>query len=119
MADGGGPIQISPASRTAWAKPAFLGQEAVAGVNGVGPGLGSYREDLLDAEVALRGAGTAERVGLIGRRDVQGVEVGFGVYGHTVQPGVPAGAHHADRDLAAIRNKHLAHESSPPDCRGV
>ena len=23
MADGGGPIQISPASRTAWAKPAF------------------------------------------------------------------------------------------------
>ena len=115
--DGGrrGPDPDQPGVQDRLGEAGVLGQEAVAGVDGVGPGLGRYREDLLDAEVALRGARAAERVGLVGHRDVQGVEVGFGVYGHAAQPGVPAGSHHADRDLATIRNKHLAHESSPPD----
>ena len=36
MADGGGPIQTSPASITAWAKRGVLGEEAVAGVDRVG-----------------------------------------------------------------------------------
>ena len=96
-----------------------LGQETVAGVDGIGPGLGRHGEDLLDAEVALGRGRAAERVRLVGHRDVQRVEVGFGVDGHTLQPGVPAGPHDADRDLTTVRDQHFAHESSPPDCRGV
>ena len=46
-------------------------------------GLGDF-EDLVDLEVALGHGGGADEVGLLGARDVRGVDVGFRVDGDGV-----------------------------------
>jgi hypothetical protein len=56
-----------------------LGQEAVAGVDGVDAGLRRHLEDLVDVEVALGGGGRAEQVGLVGEADVRRVAVDLAV----------------------------------------
>ena len=58
-----------------------LGEEAVAGVDGLGAGLLEDLEDLLDVQVGLGGRRRAEQVGLVGALDVQRVAVGLGVDG--------------------------------------
>ena len=58
-----------------------LGEEAVAGVHGLGAGLLDDLEDPLDVEVALGGRRAAEQVGLVGALDVQRVAVELGVDG--------------------------------------
>ena len=58
-----------------------LGQEAVAGVDGLGAGLLGDLEDLVDDEVALRRRAGPEQVGLVGAADVGGVAVDLGVDG--------------------------------------
>ena len=57
IAAGGGPIQTSPASMTACANAGVLGEEAVAGVHGVGAGAPRDVEQLGDVEVRLGRAG--------------------------------------------------------------
>ena len=55
MAAGGGPIQVSPASITALREAGVLGEEAVAGVYGVGAGPLGDVEELVDGEVGVAG----------------------------------------------------------------
>ncbi len=62
-----------------------LGQEAVAGVDRVGARVGGPLEDLLDGQVAVGRALPLQRVGLVGHRDVQRVEVGLRVDGDAGQ----------------------------------
>ena len=85
-----------------------LGEEAVAGVHSVRAGHGRDVDDLADVQVRLRRRAAVERVRLVGDLDVQGVEVLVGVDGHAGQACVPAGASHADRDLAAVRDQDFA-----------
>ena len=84
-----------------------LGEEAVAGVHRVGAGLLGDRDDLVDVEVGVGRGRAAERVGLVGQPDEQRVAVGVGVDRHAADPGVLAGADHADRDLAAVGDQDL------------
>ncbi len=58
-----------------------LGQEAVAGVNGLGPGLPGDFYYPVGAQVALPRRRRADAVGLVGVADVQGVPVRLGVDG--------------------------------------
>ncbi len=58
-----------------------LGEETVAGVDGVGAGAARDVEYALDVQVALRGRGRPEQIRLVGVGDVGGVAVGFGVNG--------------------------------------
>ena len=51
------------------------------------------------------GRGAAQRVRLVGARDVQGVEVWLGVDGDAGQARVTAGPRHPDGDLAAVRDQ--------------
>ena len=84
-----------------------LGEEAVARVHRVGARLLRDRDDLVDVEVGLGRGGAAQRVGLVGEPDEQGVTVGVGVDRHAPDSGVLARADHADRDLAAVRDEDL------------
>jgi hypothetical protein len=58
-----------------------LGEEAVAGVHGVGAGAAGDREDLLDRQVGLGARGALEGVRLVGELRVHGVAVLVGVDG--------------------------------------
>src|SRR5579859_543950 len=88
-----------------------LGQEAVPRVYRVGAGLGGHLEDLADVQVALGGGLAAESVRLVHHRDVQRVEVGFGVDADAGQPGVAAGPRDPHGNLGTIRDKDLTHET--------
>ena len=84
-----------------------LREEPVAGVDGLGAGLQGDREDGVLVEVAVRRARPADAVGLVGEGDVQRLGIGRGVHGNGLDAHLLAGANHADRDLAAVRNEDL------------
>ena len=84
-----------------------LGEEAVAGVDPVGPALLDGVEDGLGVEVALGRRLAAERVGLVGHADVQGVAVEVGVDGHRADAQLATRPDHPDGDLAAVCNQDL------------
>ena len=84
-----------------------LGQEAVAGVHGLGAGLAAHLEDALDVEVALGRRRAAQQVGLVGARDVQRVAIELGVDRHRGDAHLAQRADDADRDLAAVGDQDL------------
>ncbi|OMI33961.1 choline dehydrogenase [Streptomyces sparsogenes DSM 40356] len=89
-----------------------LGQEAVAGVDGVGAGFGGGGQDLGLVEVAGRWCVTAQRVGFVGRAHMHRVPVRIGIDRNTRDPGIPTGTGNADRDFATIGDEHLFHALS-------
>ena len=92
-----------------------LGQEAVAGVDGVGPAAGDGVEEALDREVAFRRLGAAYEVGLVRGPDVPGTAVRFRVHRHRRDTEIPAGAGHPHGDLAPVGDQDLGDGSSPHD----
>jgi hypothetical protein len=89
-----------------------LGEEAVAGVHGVGAGARGDVEQLVDDEVGVARGAAVQRVGLVGDPDVQGVAVLVGVDGDAADAGIGAGPGDPDGDLAAVGDQHLAHGGS-------
>ncbi len=79
-----------------------LGQEAVAGVDGVGPRASSGVEHLGRVEVGLGGRTPAERNSLVGLGDEGGVEVTLGVDGDGLDAHRRRRAEDAPGDLAPI-----------------
>ena len=80
-----------------------LGEEAVAGVDGVHTPAPGEIDDLADVQVGPQGAVLlADEVGLVGlgAEETQGVLLG--VHGHGVEAQVIAGPEDADGDLAAV-----------------
>ena len=84
-----------------------LGQEAVAGMDGLGTGGFAGLDDLLDDEVGLGGRRRADMDGLVGHLHVQGVPVGIGIDGHRLDAHAPGGLDDPARDLAPVRNQDL------------
>ena len=80
-----------------------LGEEAVAGVDGVhAPALGQV-DDLADVQVGPQGAVLlADEVGLVGLGAEEAQGILLGVHGHGVEPQVIAGPEDADGDLAPV-----------------
>ena len=76
-------------------------------MDGLGAGLQGHGEDGVLVEVAVRRARAADAVGLVGEGDVQRLGIGRGVHGNGLDAHLLAGANHADRDLAAVRNENL------------
>ena len=85
-----------------------LGEEAVAGVDGLGAAALDDVEDGLGVEVALGGRLPAEGVGLVGQADVEGVAVEVGVDGDGGDAELAAGADDPDGDLAPVGDEDLA-----------
>lgn len=102
IASGSGPIQVSPASWTARAKPAVLGEEAVPGVDGVGPGGAGGGDHEIGAQVGVGRAVAGEPDGGVGLADVGGGGVGVGVDGDGGEAQVVAGAQDAAGYLAPV-----------------
>jgi hypothetical protein len=86
-----------------------LGEEPVAGVDGVRPRLGRGCQDLVDAEVGVRGGLPPEGERLIGQAHKQCVGVGFCVDGDAAVTGVLGGSDDAHGDLSAVGNEHFGH----------
>ena len=84
-----------------------LGEEPVAGVDGISTGVGGDLDDLGDVEVGLGRGGATEGVGLVGEPHEEGVAVRVGVDRDRPDPGVLAGADDADGDLAAVGDEDL------------
>ena len=89
-----------------------LREEAVAGVDGVRPGVLRGLQHLGHVQVAGGRGVTAQGERLVGRADMQSVPVRIGVDGHARDPGVPAGPGNADSDFATVGDEHLAHDGS-------
>ena len=99
---GAGPTKTRPAARQASAKAALLGQEAVAGVDRLGPGGQGRRHDAVGAQVALGGRGRAQSDRLVGRSHVGRGGIGIAVDGHALEAQLTAGPDEADGDLAPV-----------------
>jgi hypothetical protein len=84
-----------------------FGEEAVAGVDGVGTGLGCGAQEFVDHQIRFRRGLAAEREGFVGEADVGGVGVGFGVDGDRGVARVCCCSDHPDCDLPAIGDEHL------------
>ena len=85
-----------------------LGEEAVAGVDGVRPARPRGVEHTVDAQVRLARGGRPDGQRLVGEPHVQGRPVLFREDGHRANPHLAAGADHAHRDLAAVGDEDLA-----------
>ncbi len=83
-----------------------LGEEAVAGVHGLGAGAARGLDHGLDVQVGLAGRGGAEAHGLVRLKDVAGLRVRVGVHGHGADAEAAQGADDAHGDLAAVGHQH-------------
>ena len=87
-----------------------LGQETVAGVDGVRAGLRRNGEQLADVQVRVSRRVAAQAVGLVGSANVHGIGVDVCVDSHGQDAGVVAGSGDADCDFATVRDQDLAHQ---------
>ena len=100
---------------TGFREARILGQEAVAGVDGISAGDDGGLDDLVGQEIALRGRGRAEQDRLIGLADMGRFGVRLGIDGNGTDPHPLGGPHHAAGNLAAIGDqKGLDHEPVIP-----
>ena len=91
-----------------------LGEEAVARVDGVGAAARQITSKIeLGCEVALGRRLAAQRVGLVGQPDMEGVLVELGVDGDRRDAELAAGPDDPHGDLAPVRDEHLV-EHGPP-----
>ena len=84
-----------------------LGQEAEAGVDGLGAGLVAGVDDLVGDQVGLGRRRRADRHRLVGHLDGQAAGVGLGIDRDRGDAHPPRGLDDADRDLAAIGDQDL------------
>src|SRR5262249_19003110 len=84
-----------------------LGEEPVAGMDGVGARRPYRVEDRGRVQIALRRGLSPQRVGLVGVPDVLRIAVELGVHRNGRDAELAARAHHADRDLTSIRDQDL------------
>ena len=89
---------------------ALLGQEAVAGMDGLGAGLLAGVDDAVDQQVALRRRCGTDVDGLVGHLDMQGVLVGIRIDGNRLDAQAARRADDAAGDLAAVRDQDLGEQ---------
>ena len=94
-----------------------LRKEAVAGMDGVGPGDLAGGDDLMDVQIAVARGRRADAHALVGQAHMHGVGVGGGVDRHRLDAELLAGAQHPQRDLAAIGDQDLLKHARAPVTR--
>ncbi len=99
-----------------------LGEEAVAGMDGVGPRVPCRLDEGIHAEIRLPGRRGSDADGVVGGEDVRRLAVRVGVDRHGGEPLGVAGAGDADGDLAAVGDQHAPHghmRKTPQVVRGT
>ena len=94
-----------------------LGQEAVAGVHGVGTGRGGRLHDQLAAQIRLGGRRARQPYGGVGHARVQRVLVGVRVHGDRPDAQFMAGAEDPAGDLAPVGHKDRSDHVGVPHIR--
>ena len=79
-----------------------VGQEAVAGVNGLGTGQYGGADNLVFIQIAVGGFRAADAVALVRQRHVKGVFVGFGVDRNRGHAHFLAGPYNPDGDFPPV-----------------
>ena len=87
-----------------------LGEESVAGMDGVHLGLLGHGEDLVDVKIRLGRSGAVEGVGLVGQLHEEIVGIGVGIDGDAGLPGVTCGADDSHGDLATVRDEDASND---------
>jgi len=105
---GGWPDPDQPGVEDCLGERGVLGQEAVAGVYRVSPGLGGDLKQLLLHKIRISSSRSAEGVRLVRDLDMQGVTVRIGIDSNRTNPAVLACPSDSDRDLAAVCNQNFA-----------
>ena len=88
-------------------KARVLGQEAIAGMDGVGARDLARRHQARDVEIAFGRRRRADAHALVGEAHVHGVGIGGGVHRDRRNTDLPAGTQNPERDLAAIGDQHF------------
>ncbi|CAD5264747.1 conserved hypothetical protein [Bosea sp. EC-HK365B] len=92
-----------------------LGEEAVAGMNGLRARLLAGGDDLVDLEIGLGGWGGADMHGLIRHLDMQRITIGIGIDRHRLDAHPLCRLDDAAGDLATVRDQNLReHAWFPP-----
>src|SRR5208337_4012044 len=92
-----------------------LGEEAVAGVNGVGAGDLARRHDGRNVEIAVARGRRADADALVGQLDVHRVLVRGRIHRDGGDAELLGGAHDAQRDLAPVRDQNLVEHRGQSD----
>src|SRR5262249_54230049 len=85
----------------------ILGEETVAGMDGVGACDARRFQYLLDRQVALGRRCRPDADGFVGVTYVQGLTVGFRIHGHGGNAHFTRRTHDADGDLATVGDKYF------------
>ena len=114
---GGRPHEREPGGGAAPRELGVLGQEPVARVQRVAARGARRGDDAVDVEIGRRAA-PAQRLRRVGLARVQRARLVLGVDRDAAQPARRGGAHHADRDLAAVGDEqalegHRAPRNAP------
>ena len=86
-----------------------LRQEAVPRMDGVRAGPQRRVDELVAAQVGVRGGAAWQPDRGVRFPHVRGIEIGIGAHGHGRQPQPVAGGHDTARDLAAVGDEHPGH----------
>ena len=106
---GGGTDELDARLLAGPGKVAVLAQEAVAGVDGVGPVLLGQVDDAGDVQIGAQGALVlADQIGLIRGGAEQAVGILVGIDGDGLKTQVVAGPEHPHGDLAPVGHQNLS-----------
>ena len=96
------PDEGQPAFSAQLGESGVLGQQPVAGMDGLAAGGHGDFEDRADVQIAGRNRRGADAVALVGEADVHRFAVGLGIDRHRRDAHLLAGAYDPQRDLAAV-----------------
>ncbi|MNM87516.1 hypothetical protein D3C81_996990 [compost metagenome] len=112
--DGGGrrADEDQPRRGAGLGKGLVLGQEAVAGVDGLGAGFLRHFNDVVGAQVAVARGSAADMDRLVAEGDVAGIGVGIRIHRDGADTEPAAGGGDTAGDLAAVGDQDLAEHGS-------
>ena len=105
MAEDVGPMKRMPACSQDSREVRVLGEEAVAGVDGVGAGATGDVKDQITPQIRFRGRRESEAVRFVGLENVGSGTVGVGVDGDGGNAQLTAGTQNAECDFAPVGDK--------------
>ena len=88
-------------------KVGILGEEAIAGMDGICPGNLGRAQDVGNISVAERGVGRPDADLLVGCAHMEARRIGLGKDRHGLNAEFLTGTNHPERDLTAIGYQHL------------
>jgi hypothetical protein len=91
-----------------------LGQEAVAGMDGLGAGGQRRLDDLVDHQVGLARRRRADADGLVGQAHVARAGVGLGIHGDGADAHAPRGLDDAAGDLPPVGDQYFREHGFRP-----